>query len=144
MRSQSRLVRSLKTGLVDVVDDTAPWIMLGLGVAALADALLLTNALNSIPDWSEVALFALLGIPTYVCVPVQLPGRRAGVQRHFAWSCARLFVDRSRYKPNDLWRAGTASRTSTGYGFCYGDCGAVHTAGLGRQCRIACRRSASP
>ncbi|MEC8646156.1 MAG: permease, partial [Candidatus Latescibacterota bacterium] len=73
MRAQSRLVHSLKTGLVDVVDDTAPWIMLGLGVAALADALLLTNALNSIPDWSEVALFALLGIPTYVCVSGATP-----------------------------------------------------------------------
>ena len=73
MRAQSRLVHSLKTGLVDVVDDTAPWIMLGLGVAALADALLLTNALNSIPDWSEVALFALLGIPTYVCASGATP-----------------------------------------------------------------------
>ena len=67
MRAQSRLVHSLKTRLIDVVDDTAPRIILVLGVAALADALLLTNALNSIPDWCEVALFALLGIPTYVC-----------------------------------------------------------------------------
>ena len=73
MRAQSRLVHSLKTGLIDVVDDTALWIILGLGVAALADALLLTNALNSIPDWSEVALFALLGIPTYVCASGATP-----------------------------------------------------------------------
>lgn len=80
MRTQSRLVYSMKTGLSDVVDDTAPWIILGLGVAALADAILLTNAPNSIPDWSEVALFTLLGIPTYVlCLRCNCPGRRAGV-----------------------------------------------------------------
>ena len=73
MRAQSRLVHSLKTGLIDVVDDTAPRIILVLGVAALADALLLTNPLNSIPDRSKVALFALLGIPTYVCASGATP-----------------------------------------------------------------------
>ena len=63
----------MKTGLIDVVEHTAPWIILGLSVAALADAILLTNALNSIPDWSEVALFTLLAFsPTFV-PPVQLP-----------------------------------------------------------------------
>ena len=71
-----------------------------------------------------------------LCLWCNSPGRRAVVQGRFAWSCARLFVDRSRYKPNDLWRAGTAARASTGYGFCYGDYGAVYTAGLGCQHRI--------
>jgi uncharacterized membrane protein YraQ (UPF0718 family) len=73
MSARSRLVHSLRTGLIDVVDDTAPWIILGLGVAALADAFLLADALSSIPDWSEVALFALLGIPTYVCASGATP-----------------------------------------------------------------------
>ena len=73
MSARSRLAHSLRTGLIDVVDDTAPWIILGLGVAALADAFLLADALSSIPDWSEVALFALLGIPTYVCASGATP-----------------------------------------------------------------------
>ena len=144
MRAQSRLVHSLKTGLIDVVDDTAPWIILGLGVAALADVFLLTSALNSIPDRSEVALFALLGIPTYVCVSGLTPLAAVLVYKGVSSGAACLFVYRSCYKPNDLWRTRAAARASTGYGFCFGDYGTVYTAGLGRQRRIARRQSACP
>ncbi len=70
---KARLSHSLKMGLVDVVDDTAPWIVLGVGGAALAESLLLTDWFSAIPDVAEVGLFALLGVPTYVCASGATP-----------------------------------------------------------------------
>jgi len=69
----ARLWRSLRMGLGEVVDDTAPWIVLGLGVAALAEPLLQAEWLWSIPDAVEVVLFALLGVPVYVCASAATP-----------------------------------------------------------------------
>ena len=83
MSAQSRLAHSLRTGLIDVVDDTAPWIILGLGVAALADTFLLADTLNSIPDWSEVVLFALSVFPPTFALPVRLPLRPCSFTRAF-------------------------------------------------------------
>lgn len=70
---RARLSRSMQTGLGEVVDDTAPWIALGLGVAALADSLLSAEWLMAVPAVAEVALFALLGVPTYVCASGATP-----------------------------------------------------------------------
>ncbi len=68
-----RLWSSLRMGLGEVVDDTAPWIVLGLGVAALAEPLLRAEWLWAIPDAVEVLLFALLGVPIYVCASAATP-----------------------------------------------------------------------
>jgi uncharacterized membrane protein YraQ (UPF0718 family) len=68
-----RLWSSLRMGLGEVVDDTAPWIVLGLGVAALAEPLLRAEWLWTIPDGVEVVLFALLGVPIYVCASAATP-----------------------------------------------------------------------
>ncbi len=62
-----RLRRSLHTGLFEVVDDTAPWMVLGLVVAAIAAPLLEAGWLLDIADVAQVFIFAILGIPIYVC-----------------------------------------------------------------------------
>lgn len=63
-----RLKEGLKVGFVDVVDHTAPWILFGLAIAALAHPFLETNnLLKDIPWWLEVPFFALIGMPVYVC-----------------------------------------------------------------------------
>lgn len=63
----ARLQRALRNGFVDLVDDTAAWIAVGLLLAAAlvphADALFSTQW----PDWAEILLFAALGLPVYVC-----------------------------------------------------------------------------
>ncbi len=69
----SRIVEGLRTGLGSVVDDTAPWIILGLGVAALMAPFLKVAWLAQIPEGLEVGIFALLGIPTYVCASGATP-----------------------------------------------------------------------
>jgi len=68
-----RIARALRVGLGDVVDDTAPWIIAGLGVAALAAPFLDGAPLASIPQGIDVLLFALLGVPTYVCASAATP-----------------------------------------------------------------------
>ena len=68
-----RLAGALRTGTGDVVNHTAPWIVLGLGVAALVTPLLESGWLGSLPPVADVFLFALLGFPTYVCAASATP-----------------------------------------------------------------------
>jgi len=56
-----------------VVDHTAPWIVLGLLIAAVAAPLLEGGWLTRIPPVVDVLLFALLGFPTYVCASSATP-----------------------------------------------------------------------
>lgn len=68
-----RLAAALRTGTGEVVDHTAPWILLGLGVAALVTPFLESGWLGSLPPVADVLLFALLGFPTYVCAASATP-----------------------------------------------------------------------
>ena len=45
----NQVSRGLRTGLTDVVDDTAPWILAGLGIAALVAPFLEHGPLAAIP-----------------------------------------------------------------------------------------------
>jgi len=69
-----RVLQGLKVGLGDLVDSTAPWIVLGLSLAAALSPLVEDGTyLNKIPDWLEVPVFALLGLPVYVCASGATP-----------------------------------------------------------------------
>ena len=68
-----RLGAALRTGTGEVVDHTAPWILLGLGVAALVTPFLESGWLGGLPPVADVLLFALLGFPTYVCAASATP-----------------------------------------------------------------------
>ena len=69
----ARLRAALRTGTGEVVDHTAPWIVVGLGVAALVTPVLEGGWLGSLPPVADVLLFALLGFPTYVCAASATP-----------------------------------------------------------------------
>ncbi len=71
--TRERLNAALRTGTGEVVDHTAPWIVLGLGVAALVTPFLESGWLGSLPPVADVLLFALLGFPTYVCAASATP-----------------------------------------------------------------------
>ncbi len=68
-----RLRGALRTGTGEVVDHTAPWIILGLGVAALVTPFLESGWLGSLPPVIDVLLFTVLGFPTYVCAASATP-----------------------------------------------------------------------
>lgn len=65
--------KALNDGLVELVDHTAPWIMLGLVIAAVAAPLLENSALTAIPSPWDVLIFAAVGMPIYVCATGSTP-----------------------------------------------------------------------
>lgn len=67
------LTRAVRFGFVDTVDHTAPWVLAGLGVAALAEPLLAPGALAGIPGPLAIGLAAVLGVPAYVCAAGAAP-----------------------------------------------------------------------
>ena len=69
-----KIVAGLKVGLGDLVDGTAPWIVLGLFLAAALSPLVADGTfLKGIPDMLKVPTFALLGLPVYVCASGATP-----------------------------------------------------------------------
>lgn len=69
----TRLQASFRFGLVDVVDDILPWVILGIGVGALAEPVLELASFAEVPDSLEVLLAALVGIPIYICASGATP-----------------------------------------------------------------------
>lgn len=69
----ARLRRALRSGLVELVDGTAPWILAGLAIAALAAPYAEAVVWAAWPDVLQVLLFALIGMPVYVCAAGATP-----------------------------------------------------------------------
>lgn len=70
---KEKLKHGLVHGLGELVDHTGPWILVGLVVAAGLQPVLSSGALSGIPGGLEVPLFALLGMPLYVCASGATP-----------------------------------------------------------------------
>ena len=69
----TRLRAALVTGTGEVVDHTAPWIILGLTAAALVAPWLEGGWLTELPAPWTIILFAALGFPMYVCAASATP-----------------------------------------------------------------------
>jgi len=70
---RDRLRAALQTGFGEMVDHTAPWIMLGLIVAALAAPALEGSWITDINPAAGVVIFALIGLPLYICASASTP-----------------------------------------------------------------------
>jgi hypothetical protein len=70
---RTRLRSALVSGTGEVVDHAAPWIILGLAVAALVSPWLTGGSLAGLPSPVAILLFAALGFPTYVCAASATP-----------------------------------------------------------------------
>jgi uncharacterized protein len=69
----TRWARTWQTGFVQVVDDTAPWILFGLALAALLHPVLAGSWLTRLPFGVDVLMFAIIGFPLYVCASASTP-----------------------------------------------------------------------
>jgi len=87
-----RLREGLRYGLVDLVDDTLPWIGLGLMLAALAEPLLGHESLLGLPSAAQVPLAALLGIPLYVGASGATPIAAMAVHKGLSAGAALTFL----------------------------------------------------
>ena len=61
------------TGFVEVLDETMPWVVFGVAVAALIAVEIDLSMLASLPNSIQLPLFALLGLPIYVCASGATP-----------------------------------------------------------------------
>ena len=68
-----RLVRGLRFGLLELFDSTMPWVLAGLLIAAWMEPVLGETAIHTISPYIQVPLFALVGIPLYVCAAGATP-----------------------------------------------------------------------
>ncbi len=65
--------RAVGIGFGEVVDHTAPWIILGLIIAAGVTPMVESGLLGSIPRGLDVVVFAIIGMPIYVCAAAATP-----------------------------------------------------------------------
>jgi len=68
-----RLGKSLRYGMTDLVDNTMPWVLVGLAIAAICAPALSAELFEDYPEWIQVPLFGLIGIPVYVCASGATP-----------------------------------------------------------------------
>ena len=68
-----RLQTALRRGFCDLVDHTAPWILVGLIIAALLGPLVQDSWMTRLPAGVDVLLFAAIGLPLYVCASASTP-----------------------------------------------------------------------
>ena len=68
-----RLRTALRSGFGDLVDHTAPWILVGLIIAALLGPLVQDSWITRLPAGVDVLLFAAIGLPLYVCASASTP-----------------------------------------------------------------------
>ena len=63
----------LRFGFGEIVDHIGPWLLLGLVIASFAEPLIEGEWITSLPFGVDVALFAVLGMPVYVCASGATP-----------------------------------------------------------------------
>ena len=71
--TRDKLARAAESGLGDMVDHTAPWILVGLIVAAIASPVLAGSWITSLPVGLDVLVFAIVGLPLYICASASTP-----------------------------------------------------------------------
>jgi len=71
--TRDKLARAAESGLGEMVDHTAPWILVGLIVAAIASPVLTGSWITSMPSGLDVLVFALVGLPLYICASASTP-----------------------------------------------------------------------
>ena len=69
----ARYKEVLRLGFREVVDATAPWITVGLLIAAAAEPLLDAESIAAIPSAAQVLACALIGLPIYICASGATP-----------------------------------------------------------------------
>jgi uncharacterized membrane protein YraQ (UPF0718 family) len=70
---RQKLQTAMRSGFAEMVDHTAPWILVGLIVAALLGPLLEGSWMTRLPAGLDVLLFAAIGLPLYVCASASTP-----------------------------------------------------------------------
>ena len=89
---QTRLKNGVHFGLVELFDHTFPWVLAGLLVAAWAEPILNESVFATIPSYLQVPLFAIIGIPVYVCASGSTPLAAIAIHKGISPGAAIAFL----------------------------------------------------
>ncbi len=87
-----RLKAGLHFATAELVDHTLPWVTLGLVAAALAEPLLGHDLLRDLPPAVQVPVFAVVGVPLYVCASGATPLAAVAVHKGVSAGAALAFL----------------------------------------------------
>lgn len=91
-RGEATWREAVRYGFGELVEHTAPWILAGLGVAALAEPLLDPDVLSRIPTPLAVIGAVVIGVPSYVCAAGATPLLAVLVHKGLAPGAALAFL----------------------------------------------------
>lgn len=87
-----RLRKGLEFGFFELFDHTMPWILLGLFLAAVIEPLFAYESFRGIPPILQVPIFAVLGIPMYVCATGATPLAAIAIHKGISAGAAIAFL----------------------------------------------------
>lgn len=87
-----KIILGFRYGFIDLFDHTMPWVILGLFLASVAEPLLGYELLHELPDFWQVPLFTLIGIPMYVCASGATPIAAIAIHKGISAGSALAFL----------------------------------------------------
>lgn len=87
-----RIKDGIHFGLVELFDHTFPWVLAGLLVAAWVEPMLSSTLFDAIPSYLQVPLFAIIGIPVYVCASGSTPLAAIAIHKGVSPGAAIAFL----------------------------------------------------
>lgn len=88
----ARLKEGIRFGLIELFDHTFPWVLAGLLAAAWLEPMLNHELLSGMPSYLQVPLFALIGIPLYVCASGSTPLAAIAIHQGVSPGAALAFL----------------------------------------------------
>jgi uncharacterized protein len=87
-----KLQNGFEFGFVELFDHTIPWILVGLFLSAVIEPIFEYGFFSSIPEFLQVPLFALIGIPFYVCATGATPLAAIAIHKGISSGAALAFL----------------------------------------------------
>lgn len=86
------LIKSLKSGFVEILDDVAFWLVVGIVMSAAVATVLPPNSLVSLSPWLALFLALVAGVPLYMCAVASTPVAMALLAKGLAPGAALVFL----------------------------------------------------
>lgn len=81
-----------KFAFVDLADDLAVWLTIGLVVGAAMNVYLPVDVFNNLPDWGERLIVLGFGIPFYICASASTPIAASMMMKGMSPGVALIFL----------------------------------------------------
>ena len=92
--SEPRLppVQAIRRGLLETWGHLAPWILMGLVATVLVEPWISADWSQKLPDWAQVLVLSLVGMPTYICATAATPFAALLLAKGFAPGAVIAFL----------------------------------------------------